>query len=245
MKKLLLQIAGLCVLPMMSIATPNHYKGDYLGLIGELTYIQESSEMHARQILNDGSASPELKSRTLEAYNTVKQLDDQLLNQLETDSRIHNSVCNYKKLDKMLTCHTMKEVKRDFNNPRHHYCNAKLEAYVYNLVLLHKAHKELMQTGNEMEWNNAYDSWKGFAGQDHKRSFHYGDCKVENMANELDQTRLCPVSKLMKKPEPRKEQTIILKQVCDKDMPAPLPPHAMRTVKKHRHTGKKCSCGNR
>jgi hypothetical protein len=241
MKKLI-PFIGLFLLPYAGQARHTDYRGDYLGLVGELTYIKESSESAAIAILNDPNTGANLKDRTIEAYTSVKQIDAQLIQQIASDARSRNSLCNYKKLDKMLTCHSIEKVKRDFRDPHHHYCNAKLEAYVYNLVLLEKAHATLMRLRHESR-----ASAEGLSEMSEKAGAScatHGHSKVDYVCATLEKKQLCPVTALMHKPERKQEQTLILK--TEKGTDLRIVHHSsncQKIVYRHKsHKGKKCTC---
>lgn len=202
-------IIGFCLLPFWGQARHMAYRGDYLGLVGELTLIKESSESTALAILNNPQAGASLKSRTIEAYNDIREIDLQLIRQISADARSRNSLCDYHKLDKMLTCNTIEKVQRTFRNPKHYYSSAKLEAYVYNLIVLEKAHGELMRLYHEIPSDP--NAWMAMAGKHHTNAPLHGHSKVDYVCATLEKLELCALTSLLQKPDKKREQTIILK----------------------------------
>lgn len=241
MKKII-PVLGLCMLPFLGQARHNDYRGAYLGLMGELSYIKESSESCAMAILNSPNTDASLKSETIDAYNNVKQVGAQLTAQISADARSKNSLRDYQRLDQMLTCHSIAKVRRDFHNPHHYYRSAKLEAYVYNLLLLEKAHAALMRLRNRVQPD--VSSWSNLAGSGASYSNTRGYSKVANICSMLEQKTLRPVTALMQKPEKKQEQTMILKAESGTDIRIIKQPHcSVKAISRHRHVkGKKCTC---
>ncbi|MFA6151835.1 MAG: hypothetical protein WC716_10985 [Chitinophagaceae bacterium] len=205
MKKLF-QTLCLTVLPALTFA---HSHAEYVGLVGELTHLKMCGENLAMSMLNDSNTSPEFKAKVIEQYNELRTLDDQFILQLSADSRTKRGLCNYRKLDKMLTCNSMAGVKKDYYNKNHHYKNEKIEGYVWNLILLHKAHKRLAELKDEAYSKGGAYSFTGL-NEGHKDNNAYGyasindisscrERKVERITFMLDDLRMCPVQKLIKK----------------------------------------------
>lgn len=61
------------------------------------------------------------------------------IRQISADTGSRNSLCNYRKLDHLLACRRVGDVKREFRDPQHHCPNAQPETYLRNLMVQEKA----------------------------------------------------------------------------------------------------------
>jgi hypothetical protein len=213
--KRLFQTLCLSVLPAFSFA---HSHGEYLGLIAHLNHIKMCSENMVSTLLNDTSNSPEFKGRVMDEYNELRAQNDQIILQLEADSRHRKGLCYYNKLDKMLTCKSMREIKKDYYDKSHCYHSEKIEGYVWNLILLEKKHNKLAKLKDEAYSKGDMYGYTASAGahkdNDARMYASINDIssnrerKVERINMMLDDQRMCPVQKLVKKVKKEKMEKV-------------------------------------
>ncbi|HTN17906.1 MAG TPA: hypothetical protein VL092_09515 [Chitinophagaceae bacterium] len=244
--KRLFQTLCLSVLPALSFA---HTHGEYLGLIAHLNHIKMCSENMVSSLLNDSNNSPEFKGRVVDQYNELRAQSDQIILQLEADSRSKKGLCYYNKLDKMLTNKSMKEIKKDYYDKGHCYHSAKTEGYVWNLILLEKKHHKLAKLKNEAYSKGDMYCLAAAAGA-HKdgdaRMFaavndisSNRERKVERITMMLDDQRLCPVQKLVKKV--KKERTEKVEHIVKIEKMPSVTAMGSHLVK-YKKTKKVCKC---
>lgn len=214
MKKLF-QTLCLSILPALAFG---HSHAQYLGLVSELTHIKMYSENLALSLLNDSNNSDEFKSRVVESYNELRMLDDQFILQLTADSRTKKGLCAYRKLDKMLTCKSIAEIKKEYYDKDHHYHSEKLESYVWNLIMLNKAHNKFAKLKEEAYSKGYMACYTGSEGNKKADVMMYAavndissnrERKVERVTMMLEDLRLCPVQKLIKKEKVVKKDKVV------------------------------------
>lgn len=140
-------VVALLLVPTILLAQTKE-KAEKLGVVAELSYQKLMAEYYAHVVLNDSTIKDEDKQQFAKQYNATKTIYDQIILQLIADSKRKNSICYFKKINKVYTNYTASNITEKTSKHK------VVSTYLANLKLANEVHTKLILKGMTIETAN-------------------------------------------------------------------------------------------